>query len=118
VSTVSDDYSLVMGMLHQGRENAVALETLASALEADPRTARAVIHRLRSEEGAAILTTTDAKGYYLPSETNGVAECLAFIKTQSNRARSCFISIRGARAYLKDHAPQLTIEDITEEQYR
>lgn len=82
-----------------GRENAVTRPFLCQMTGLSDRIVRKEIARARREH--PILNTQEGNGYYQPSD-NDVLEVRRFINQETNRARSIFYSLKGARDWIKE----------------
>jgi len=100
--------STITDVLKPGIENAVSLEYLCSYYGTGERTIRAFLHYARTH-GIPILSSTKYGGYYLPKNQQEAQE---FIRSQSNRAKACFASLKAVKEYVKsiDNSGQISLE--------
>lgn len=90
---------VVMGVLQEGKENAISAKELCDRLGfSSTRDLQYQICRER-KAGAVILSTCqEGGGYFLPGNNSEVRQ---FIRTLENRAKNTFAALRSARGFLR-----------------
>jgi len=90
---------VVIGVLQEGKENAIGAKELCDRLGfGRTRDLQYQICRER-QAGAVILSTCqDGGGYFLPENDQEVRQ---FIRTLENRAKNTFAALRSARGFLR-----------------
>lgn len=98
---------MITELLKPGRSNST---TTADLMEltgiGNVRALRGAVAKER-RSGAVILSNSHG-GYYLPSCAEDVAD---FIRFQESKVKSCFLSLRSAREYIKTAEGQLSIDE-------
>lgn len=102
-----------------GRGSAISRADLARKWGCSERTAREQVAQFRAKpdtDGYVILSTSTAgaaAGYW---RSDNLQEIEAFIRETENRARSTFLSLKAARAFLErmKSAQQLHMDDLVE----
>lgn len=92
----------IIGLLHNGEENALTARDLATITGHSVREITAQIARER-QAGAVILSS--GKGYFLPSSEK---EILHFVRTMDSRAKQIFLATKSAKSMLAKVPGQLT----------
>ena len=93
----------IIGLLHNGEENALTARELATSTGLSVRDITLQIARER-QAGAVILSS--GKGYFLPSSED---EILHFVRTMNSRARNIYLAAQSAKAMLAKVPGQLDI---------
>jgi biotin operon repressor len=100
--------STITDVLKPGIENAISLEYLCSYYGVSERVVRKFLHHARTN-GIPILSSTKYGGYYLPKDQKEAQE---FIRSQTNRAKACFASLKAVKEYVKsiDNSGQMSLD--------
>lgn len=85
----------IMQSLMVGEKKSITSKEISELTGADLRTVRAEIEDMRND---GVLICAGAHGYYLPEK---VEDVVSWLKMAEKRAKSVFLTIRGARKYLK-----------------
>lgn len=84
-----------------GKENAVKTAEIRESLHCNARMIDFLVFSERKAGQLIISKTTDGGGYYLPATRE---EVLAFVRQQEGRIKKHAVTLRAARAFLKNHA--------------
>ena len=95
------DLQVIYNCIPIGSKNGITKVELCKRLSMDERTIRKLIHEARRY--APILNLQNGKGYFIPDKNNEADMLLLnkWIAQETNRAKSTFWSLRGAKKYLK-----------------
>lgn len=97
-----DDKFTILELLPEGKENAISSEALTRLLHL--RSKRELQRLIEQERKAgALILSSYMGGYYTSHDRAEVAE---FVRTLENRAKHTFVSLRGARRFLKETKAQ------------
>lgn len=89
----------LLNLVPLGRKNAISSAELSRRWCCDAREVRRRVARLRAaDSGATGVLLSGPSGYWRSEDLD---EIRRFVRSTSSRARSCFLSLRGARRALK-----------------
>ena len=86
-----------------GQVNAISRKDLCKATGLDDRTAREAISKARRD---VVILSAENGGYYQPTAEES-REVAKWLKQETNRAKSIFWSMQGARRYMKNGRSQM-----------
>lgn len=97
---------IIKSNLKFGKKNALTREQLTLLIGANDRHTRALIQELR-EEGVIIISSSQTKGYYYPSNKQ---EAEQFVHEMEKRGKRCMYTCKQARQWIKNNENQLEID--------